>query len=1063
MSWTVSSCVGMLGAPSLVLAESAARGAAVLLVAAVAALALRRDSAATRHLVWRLAIVAMLAVPVLSALLPEWRVLPVWANMQPWTAAAASPAIGVGAPLAAPDAAENSKADAFESPPRSACQPDAAITDARPAAAAPEDVSASAVGAWIWAHALPLVWAIGFCLLVLRLTVARWMLWKIERQGTVIWPSRQAATDDPIAKALDAASSAVGSSRPARLLVHSGNTIPTVLGILRCRVLLPADARHWSREQLQSVLVHELAHITRRDTVAQLLTQVACALHWFNPLVWFAGWRLGVEAERACDDLVLASGVRPSAYAGHLLDVVTEASPVRWPQSCGLAMARKSTLENRLVAVLSAHRNRRRVSAALAAIALAVAVGTAVPIAMLCAADASAQPPASQEGKELPAPKDSQKSEASPQPEGSEEPKSGVRLEPDTEEKLQWGEPVNGLRMALVRPQALGEPAAGEVFDFRLVVQNVSEAAVRLHTASAAPKSPYLKLREHGTILAAFCDNEPPQGDFMLQPRETAVLRLFAGRTEGSSMAAESTDLAFVAELKIEKAPPGAWTGTLVTGETSGTFVGYGLAPKDKDARALFNVWSAGARGDGKVPGALIGLLAESVKTFTKNNPTWETTPQLLKMLPRFDATRDWSVQEALALLDALAAVQGTPIRMFLDDEFKRTVRAGAPLPPELANAPWGEALANGLRMAWLLEPRAAEYRLGTPLKSRILIHNAGNGTVVFRTRTWHQGGHEASDAKGAAVKVESTYWTTIGRLVPFRLAPGEFIEVNAAGIGVGAMHDSEDWQNTRVGSWVEAKEGDEVIFTAGPVPLNDWTEKPPREGAPRWWLDFIAARLARELPLPADAAERTRLLYRVAIDLFGTPLGAEESGAFLADREPNALDLLATRLANRPGITPYSGALQSGATRFRVLPADPDAARRPRVAANPGRYTLNQRAVLVVIRRPDGERLVNEATIQFSSSGPAELAPGAPYRLELPDGYATWAAAWIRGETVLWLQDKSRLRRIDFADPVQVKETIVQATQLQEAPTPILDALRAELTVPQAPQAPKPPAATAR
>jgi hypothetical protein len=54
----------------------AVKGTALLVVAAVAAMILRRDSAATRHLVWLLAMVAMLIVPVLSATLPRWRVLP---------------------------------------------------------------------------------------------------------------------------------------------------------------------------------------------------------------------------------------------------------------------------------------------------------------------------------------------------------------------------------------------------------------------------------------------------------------------------------------------------------------------------------------------------------------------------------------------------------------------------------------------------------------------------------------------------------------------------------------------------------------------------------------------------------------------------------------------------------------------------------------------------------------------------------------------------------------------------------------------------------------------------
>ena len=85
--------------------------------------------------------------------------------------------------------------------------------------------------------------------------------------------------------AMAAICSRLGIRRPVTLLIHPDKTIPVVWGILRCRLMLPAAARQWSDEQLQSVLLHELAHIKRRDTLVQLLAQVACALHWFNPLV----------------------------------------------------------------------------------------------------------------------------------------------------------------------------------------------------------------------------------------------------------------------------------------------------------------------------------------------------------------------------------------------------------------------------------------------------------------------------------------------------------------------------------------------------------------------------------------------------------------------------------------------------------------------------------------------------------------------------------------------------------------------------------------------------------
>jgi beta-lactamase regulating signal transducer with metallopeptidase domain len=1027
---------GVLWASSPLLVDSALKGTALLVVAAIAAVILRRDSAATRHLVWLLAIVAMLVVPALSAMLPQWRVLPQWAGFSPDRVA-----VETNPPVAARPAdpvaqfPRNAEPVDVERPTATASRPAAEIPASPPALPAPEIRPKSSAGSGNWINALPFVWAIGFCVLILRLLAARVTLWNLKRQGTVIWSSRQAgeATHDPIVTAHLAMSSQLGIFRPVTLLIHPGETIPVVWGILGPRLLLPAAARQWSGEQLRSVLLHELAHIKRRDTTAQLLVQLACALHWFNPLVWFAAWRLGVERERACDDLVLAGGVRPSAYAAHLLELVAGLSPGRWKPSCGLAMARKSSLEGRLVAVLSQNLNRRGVSVALAAIALVIAAGIAVPVAMLRAAD---------EKPVAPVQNDPQK------------PENGAKLNPGMEEKLQWGEPVNGLRMAMIRPPAFGEPDAGEHIDLKLVVQNVSEAPIRFSTASAAPGSPHLSVRENGEILFAIHDSKPIRADFMLEPRQVSVMRLFSDRSEGRSITSDIPVLTYSVAVKVEKAPAGTWTGKLVTAETHALFTAYGLMPKHKDAQAIFRVWNAGARLNGKIPGAFIGLLADSVTTFMKNNATRESTPQLLKMRSRLDATRDWSGLDALALLDDLAAVEDSPIKMVLDKEMERTIHEGMPLPPELAAAPWGKALPNGLRMAWLLEPRAAAYRLGTPLECRILIHNAGNNLVVFRTRTSHQGNHKATDAKGAVIGVQSVPWTTTGRLVPFQLAPGEFVEVSGTGIAIGANKNAEDWQNTRVGSWVEAKEGDEVTVTTAPVPLCDWNENPQPGGESRWWLDFIAMRLSRRLPLPADADERARLLDRMAVEFFRTPVGEEEFAAFVPDRDPAPLDSLSHRLAKRTDlVTPFTGSLQSAPTTFRVLPADPDAAKRPRTASNPGRYALGENAVLVVTRRPAGERIVNEASIQFIPPDPAKPAPGEPHELKLPDGYGTWAAAWVRGGTLLWLLEKNGVRRFDFSTPANVKEA---STEPGKVPVEIREALRGALSVPVPESAPK-------
>jgi len=154
--------------------------------------------------------------------------------------------------------------------------------------------------------------------------------------------------------------------------------------VLQPTILLPARADGWPVAQRRAFLVHELAHVARRDCAIQEAAHVACALYWLHPGVWFAAHRLRVEREPACDDLVLADGAAAEAYAHQLLDVVRAGRVSRAALSLsGAAMAAPSQLEARVRALLDGARDRRRVGRRRTLLATALASALLVPVAIV--------------------------------------------------------------------------------------------------------------------------------------------------------------------------------------------------------------------------------------------------------------------------------------------------------------------------------------------------------------------------------------------------------------------------------------------------------------------------------------------------------------------------------------------------------------------------------------------------------------------------------------------------------------------------------------------------------
>jgi hypothetical protein len=146
--------------------------------------------------------------------------------------------------------------------------------------------------------------------------------------------------------------------------------------------LLPKKSASWSKERLEAVLLHELAHVRRLDYVSQLISVAVSALYWFNPLVWLCARAMRAEAEAAADDTVIRSGVKPSDYAQELLRIAADLGSLQKPFApIGVPVMRHSKIESRVRAILDPSARRRRgmtLVEALATFALSSAI--AIPL-----------------------------------------------------------------------------------------------------------------------------------------------------------------------------------------------------------------------------------------------------------------------------------------------------------------------------------------------------------------------------------------------------------------------------------------------------------------------------------------------------------------------------------------------------------------------------------------------------------------------------------------------------------------------------------------------------------
>jgi beta-lactamase regulating signal transducer with metallopeptidase domain/tetratricopeptide (TPR) repeat protein len=320
------------------LAEILIKPTFVILIWVAAHFALRRASAATRHVTLTLALVSLLALPFLSLSLPVWEldVLPASATAPAGTGSPARPIADLEGPIGKPEP----------------------TLIARPTLAGSSAPKSSGIAADL-GTTLGAIWLLGSLLLLAKMAAGLLRMRWIVRQGQPL--------DDPgMRELLDECRAALELRVRPRMVASDRVGVPLVWGWPRPTLIVPREFLGWVSARKRAVLLHELAHLERSDWPVLLLGRVVASLYWFHPLVWYLERCAKRECEQACDDRVVNCGVKPSEYASHLVSIA-RGCPEN-PEGA-LAVVRRSHLPGRVRSILNPLSSRnvpsRRTVAAL--------------------------------------------------------------------------------------------------------------------------------------------------------------------------------------------------------------------------------------------------------------------------------------------------------------------------------------------------------------------------------------------------------------------------------------------------------------------------------------------------------------------------------------------------------------------------------------------------------------------------------------------------------------------------------------------------------------------------
>jgi beta-lactamase regulating signal transducer with metallopeptidase domain len=209
---------------------------------------------------------------------------------------------------------------------------------------------------------LPTIWFSGVALHVLLLTRSAWSMRRSLRRARQV-------TDPDVLRLAGECAKALGIRSRIQLLESAAFGGPSIIGLWRPTLVLPPGlSQRLTAEELRFVLLHECAHVRRRDLAMIWLFTAARIIHWFNPLAWVASRVARIDTELACDETLLRHA-SPSARVpyGETLLKLSQLTVWRQPAIPAVAIAEGRRAIRRRLEHIAAFRicSRWRTAAAI--------------------------------------------------------------------------------------------------------------------------------------------------------------------------------------------------------------------------------------------------------------------------------------------------------------------------------------------------------------------------------------------------------------------------------------------------------------------------------------------------------------------------------------------------------------------------------------------------------------------------------------------------------------------------------------------------------------------------